>query len=101
MSGDGQDGVLLGAAYINYASCLTMLHQYETARQAWTQAQQYPLQPGAPAVGAVLYAAMGEPERAIAYLEQLKKQHPALAEGTQTAVRQILSGTHPDFPGEQ
>lgn len=101
MPGDGQDGVLLGAAYTNYASCLTMLHQYEAAQQAWTQAQQYPLQPGAPAVGAVLYAATGEPERAMGYLEQLKKQHPALAEGIQAAVRQILDGTHPEFPGQQ
>jgi len=92
-----QDEVILGSSYTNLASCLTMLHQYEAAEMAWKAAQQYTTQPGAPAVAAVLYAAMGDRVQSEAYLKKLEKSHPAMAQQTQIAVQKILDGTHPVF----
>lgn len=88
---------ILGSAYTNLTSCLTMLHRYGEAEQAWHTAQQYPLQPGAAATGAILYAAMGNGEQCESYLEQLKKRSPAWVAQTQTMTQQILSGKHPHF----
>lgn len=58
MSEKDKDEIILGSAYTNLTSCLTMLYQYEAAEVAWKAAQQYPAQPGAAATGAILYAAM-------------------------------------------
>lgn len=92
-----QDEVILGSSYTNLASCLTMLHQYQAAEKAWEAAQQYITQPGAPAVAAVLYAAMGDAERSGDFLQKLQEINPAMAQQTQITVQQILNGTHPDF----
>lgn len=88
---------ILGSAYTNLTSCLTMLHRYAQAEQAWHTAQQYPLQPGAAATGAILYAAMGHAEQCQAYIEQLKERFPAWVAQTQAMTQQILSGRHPHF----
>ena len=62
------------------------------------KAQKYPLQPGADATAAILYAAMGNAGKAEAYIERLKSKQPDLAEQIQVMTRQILRGTHPAFP---
>ncbi len=92
-----QDEVVLGSAYTNLASCLTMLYQYSAAETAWQNAQNYPLQPGASATAAILYAAMGDAQKVRAYLEDLKLKSPAWVPQTQAMTQQILKGTHPHF----
>ena len=93
-----QDEVILGSAYTNLTSCLTMLHQYPSAEAAWKEAQKYPLQPGADATAAILYAAMGNTEKTAEHIQVLKEKLPAWAARTQEMTRQILAGTHPAFP---
>lgn len=63
MSENDKEEIILGSAYTNLTSCLTMLHQYPEAEKAWNAAQQYPAQPGANATAAILYAAMGDAEK--------------------------------------
>ena len=93
-----RDEVILGSAYTNLTSCLTMLHQYAEAEKAWEAAQRYPTQPGADATGAILYAAMGDAEKTARYIDRLKASAPAWVAQTREMTRQILSGTHPAFP---
>ncbi len=93
-----KDEIILGSAYTNLTSCLTMLHQYTAAESAWKEAQKYPLQPGADAAAAILYAAMGDAEKSAAHIEKLKEKFPAWVAQTQAMTQQILSGTHPAFP---
>lgn len=92
-----RDPVILGSAYSNLTSCLTMQHRYQEAEAVWQQARQYPQQPGAYATAAILYAAMGDVNRSEEYLTALKRQAPAAAAQIQETVRQILNGTHPEF----
>ena len=98
MSEEEKDNVILGSAYANLTACLTSLHQYSEAQIAWEKAQDYPLQPGAYATAAMLYAAMGNREQVAIYTEKLEHALPALAEQTAEIAKQILNGTHPDFP---
>lgn len=97
MSENDKDEIILGSAYTNLTSCLTMLHQYEAAEAAWKAAQQYPAQPGSAATGAILYAAMKDAEKVEWYIEELKKRFPAWVGQTQEMTRQILNGSHPHF----
>lgn len=101
MSENDQDETILGSACTNLTSCLTMLHQYTDAEKAWMAAQKYPLQPGADATAAILYAAMGNKEKTAAHIEQLKVKLPAWVAQTEEMTRQILEGTHPAFPVEK
>lgn len=101
MSENDRDEIILGSAYTNLASCLTMLHQYPEAEKAWEAAQQFPAQPGADATGAILYAAMGNAEKTAQHIEQLKKKSPAWVAQTQEMTGQILNGTHPAFPADK
>lgn len=96
-----KDAVILGSAYTNLTSCLTMLHQYTEAEKAWKSAQQYPAQPGADATAAILYAAMGDTEKTAQHIEQLQSKFPAWVAQTQEMTQQILRGTHPAFPNER
>ena len=98
MPDQDRDERMLGSAYTNLTSCLTMLHQYSAAEAAWKEAQRYTLQPGADAAAAILYAAMGDAEKVAVHMERLEKSYPAYAARTREMTRQILSGTHPAFP---
>lgn len=93
-----KDEVILGSAYTNLTSCLTMLHQYPEAETAWNTARQYPAQPGADATGAILYAAMGNTKKTAQYLQQLKETAPTLLPQACQMTQEILNGTHPSFP---
>lgn len=101
MSENDKDEVVLGSAYTNLTSCLTMLHQYPEAESAWETAQQYPAQPGADATAAILYAAMGNAEKTATHIEKLKEKYPAWVAQTQAMTQQILEGRHPAFPLEK
>lgn len=96
-----RDEVILGSAYTNLTSCLTMLHAYREAEEAWEAAQQYPAQPGADATAAILYAAMGDTEKTAAHIRRLQEKYPAWVGQTREMTGQILSGTHPAFPREK
>lgn len=98
MSENDKEEIILGSAYTNLTSCLTMLHQYPEAEKAWNAAQQYPAQPGANATAAILYAAMGDAEKTAIHINRLKEKFPAWVPQTQQMTQQILSGTHPAFP---
>ena len=98
MSENDKDEVIIGSAYTNLTSCYTMLRQYTEAEKAWKAAQQYPLQPGADATAAILYAAMGNVEKTAEHINRLKEKLPAWVAQTQQMTAQILSGTHPAFP---
>lgn len=93
-----RDETFLGSAYTNLTSCCTMLHQYAEAEAAWINAQNYPLQPGADATAAILYAAMGDADKTAAHIENLKEKFPAWVAQTQQMTQAILDGTHPAFP---
>ena len=101
MSENDKDEIILGSAYTNLTSCLTMLHQYTEAEKAWKAAQQYPVQPSADATAAILYAAMGNAEKTAAHIEKLKEKFPAWVAQTQEMTQQILNGTHPAFPTKE
>ena len=98
MSENDRDEVILGSACTNLTSCLTMLHRYPEAERAWRAAQRYPLQPGANATAAILYAAMGDGEKTAEYIRLLSETFPAWVAQTQEMTQQILNGTHPAFP---
>lgn len=98
---DQPDGMILGSTYANLASCYTMLHRYADAEQAMLRAFSYPLQPGAYATAAILYAAMGQGAKTAEYLAQLKSTAPAAVPQIQAMTRQILDGTHPSFPRDE
>jgi len=95
-----RDETILGSAYTNLTSCLTMLHRYPEGERAWLSAQNYPLQPGAEATGAILYAAMGHRDKADALILRLRETRPQWAAQTEEMTRQILNGTHPAFSKE-
>lgn len=43
MPDQDRDERMLGSAYTNLTSCLTMLHQYSATEAAWKEAQRYTL----------------------------------------------------------
>ena len=100
MRAEERSEMILGSAYTNLTSCLTMLHRYDEAREAWHRAQQCPLQPGAEATAAILYAAMGDRVTAERHLRSLEEKFPAWVGPTRAMTEQILAGEHPDFPRE-
>lgn len=95
-----KDEMILGSAYTNLTSCLTMLHRYREVETAWNAAQRYPLQPGADATAAILFAAIGNTEKATEYIARLNERDPALAGQTKQIAQQILDGRHPAFFAE-
>ncbi len=95
-----KDEAMLGSAYTNLTSCLTMLYLYPAAEAAWKAAQKYPLQAGASATAAILYAAMGDAEKSNQYINKLRQTESAWAAQTQAMTQQILDGVHPHFQQE-
>lgn len=98
MPENDKDEIILGSAYTNLTSCLTMLHRYSEAEGAWRAAQQYPAQPGADATAAILYAAMGDAEKSAEHVNKLQDKYPEWVAQIKQMTGQILSGTHPAFP---
>ena len=92
-----KDEIAIGSTYTNLCSCLTMLHRYAEAEQALKEGQKYKCRPGAEAIAAILYAAMGKKEKSEVYIDKLCETVPQLVEQTQKMTLQILSGTHPAF----
>lgn len=95
---DEQTRIVLGSAYTNLASCLTMMHQYQEAEEALAESKKVlPEQPGREASEAVLYAAMRENEKVEALLQELEKQNPMIYMTAKEMTDKILGDLHPHF----
>lgn len=83
------DEEILGAAYANLSSCCIMMQRYTEAENAWNQAKKYPLPNSSAATAAILYAALGNPEKSAEYLRLLEENCPALVLQAQETIRKI------------
>lgn len=93
-----QASVILGSAYTNYASCLTMMHRYEEAEEMLNCSEEVlPEQRGRYAAEAILAAAKGDVDEAYGLEILVKNQTPELAEMTSKMVTEILESKHPHF----
>ena len=98
-SGLGEtEKIILGSAYTNLASCLTMQHRYEEAEAALeTSRTVYPDAPGRAAAEAVLYALRGDADKVAECLGVLKAQDESVCAAVQKNTDGILAGTDPMF----
>ena len=95
---DEQNRSILGSAYTNYASCLTMMHRYEEAEELLRKADDIlPEQKGRAAAEAILAAAEGDGERARNAVEKLAADASSSYETTKVMVERILNKEHPHF----
>ncbi len=95
---DEQKRSILGSAYTNYASCLTMMHRYEAAEEALKKSKKIlPEQNGRNATEAILKAAKGEVEKAYYFVDSIATQLPFFYETTKKMVDDILEKKHPHF----
>ena len=93
-----EDKRVLGSAYTNLASCLTMMHRYDEARDALaTSRSLYPDAPGRFAVEAPLYALDGDTEHLQLCLQQLKEFAPEACESIKANTDRILAKEDPLF----
>lgn len=95
---DEQKRIILGSAYTNYASCLTMMHRYEEAEEALKKSKEIlPEQKGRAATEAILKAAKGDAEKAYYFTDIIATQIPVSYEVTKKMVNDILEKKHPHF----
>ncbi|MBE6731155.1 MAG: tetratricopeptide repeat protein [Ruminococcaceae bacterium] len=92
-----KDKVVLGSAYVNLTSCLTMMHRYKAAVVNYRKALAFPIQSGTSATGAILYAAMGNIKEVERFLSIVSKEIPALYAHTKKMTDEILERKHPHF----
>lgn len=93
-----RDRMLMTSAYMNLASCQTMMHQYDDAMMSLDLAHKMNVKlPEINAVEAVLYAITEEKQKAENSLEQLKNTAPALYETVKISVETIFDKTNPAF----
>ncbi len=93
-----QRDTILGAAYTNYASTLTMMHRYEEAEETLKKSLKIlPEHKGRAAVEAILAAAKGNVEKAHMHLDNLKTQLPDSYESVRDMVDSILENRNPQF----
>ena len=92
------DKLILGSAYTNLASCLTMQHRYDEAKAALENSLQFcPDAAGRAAAEAVLFALEGDEAKVAACLEALKPQGEQVAAAVKKNTDGILAGTDPMF----
>jgi len=95
---DEKDKLILGSAYTNLASCLTMMHRYDEAEEALSTSRSlYPDAPGRAAVEAVLHALHGDREQVDACLNTLKAHVPAAVDSIRESTEKILEKKDPLF----
>lgn len=95
---DDTDRRTLGSVYTGLATCLTMMHRYEDAEDAlFASRQLWPNAPGRSAAEAVLYAALGQQEKANAGLAVLEDHAPEVYPSVRDMVGRILDGTEALF----
>ena len=90
--------IILGSAYANLGSCLTMLHRYE---DAWTALENSkalcPDAPGRAAAEAVLHALKGDEAQVAACIAILESHNPEAAESVRQSTAKILEKRDPIF----
>ena len=92
------DKIILGSAYTNLASCLTMQHRYEEAETALSNSRTLcPDAPGRAAAEAVLHAVRGDADKTAECLEILKQQSQEVYAAVRKSTDDILAGTDPMF----
>jgi len=93
-----QEKMLLGSAYTNLASCLTMMHQFDEAHQSLkTSRQIVPDAAGRLGTEAILYAAEGNQAQAQQCLAELEQVLPDSAAMVREVVSPILAGKNAHF----
>ena len=91
-----QEKMIVASAYTNMATCLTMMHEYDDAVHCLRNAHSLGVKvPDRESVEAILYAAMGEKQKAENSLEQLKGS--LVYEQIKTTVESIFDQTNPMF----
>ena len=92
------DKIILGSAYANLGSCLTMLHRYE---EAWTALENSkifcPDAPGRAAAEAVLHALKGDEAQVAACIAALESHAPEAVESVRQSTAKILAKNDPLF----
>ena len=92
------DKIILGSAYANLASCLTMLHSYEDAWTALENSKAFcPDAPGRAAAEAVLHALKGDEASVAACIAVLEEHTPDAVESVRQSTAKILAKTDPLF----
>ena len=92
------DKIILGSAYCNLASCLTMQHRYDEAEAALDSSRSIcPDAPGRAAAEAVLHALRGEAAKVEERLAQLGAQSAEVCAAVKKNTDAILAGTDPMF----
>ncbi len=95
---DGQSRMALASAYTNLGSCLTMMHRYEEAAEAFEMSEKIlEKQPGRSAGLAVLCAVQGDRSSVEVLLEETAREAPQMLEETKKLTTEILDGKHPHF----
>ena len=91
-----QDKLIVASAHTNMATCLTMMHEYEHAVQCLEETDGLGVKiPNSASVEAVLFAAMGEKEKAESSLAQLDGS--PVYDHIRKTVESILNKTNPAF----
>ena len=89
---------VLASALTNFASCLTMMHHYDEAKEALERAEALlPAQTGRSATKAILCAAMKDEEGVNACLEALKTEAPLMLAQAKQMTDEILAGKNAQF----
>lgn len=92
------DRIILGSAYCNLASCLTMQHRYDEAEAALASSRSVCAEaPGRASAEVVLHALRGETEQVEQCLKVLKNQAPQAFDTVKESIDKILAGTDPMF----
>ena len=92
------DKIILGSAWANLGSCLTILHRYEEARTALNNsAALCPDAPGRAAAEAVLYALDGDEAQVAACLTTLESHSSDAVESVRESTAKILAKADPLF----
>ena len=92
------DKIILGSAYANLGSCLTMLHRYEDAWTALENSKIFcPDAPGRAAAEAVLHALKGDEAQVAACMAVLESHTPDAVESVRQSTAKILAKTDPLF----
>ena len=99
MSAEEMDNQALLRAWTGLVSCLTMMHRYSEAEEIMKQGDEK--HPRMAPAAAVLYAALGNRQKAEDFLRSIEKLDAEQAKITAELTSRILDGSHPHFHPQQ
>ena len=92
------DRIILGSAWANLGSCLTMLHRYDESWKALENSRFLcPDAPGRAAAEAVLHALNGDEAQVNACIATLEAHSPEVVDSVRQSTARILAKTDPLF----